>query len=423
MTGTDIAVVGNGAIGTSIAFELARRGHRVTLIGEAGRPFAASAAAGAMLGCFGEVTSSMLATEDGRAKLAVDHDATALWPAWDADLAAASGDGGSLYAARGTTVVLNTMGTAAVDSANFRAIETALREYDEPYESVDPADLDWFAPDELARSLCALHIPGEHAVDADRLLSTLTRAFTAAGGTIIDGSARQVEVSGDRVTGVRLAGGDVIAAGAVVVAAGVRSLTLLDEVAELRRTIPPMVSGYGVSVLLEVADGTRPTSVLRTPNRAFACGVHCSPRPDGILYVGGTNVITAHPRRTATIRDLQFLLESAVDQLQVRLPEAGLTAVQVGNRPVPADGYPLIGPAGVSGLWLATGTYRDGLHQSPLIARYLAGLIETGKADDERLARFTPIRGPLSAGTREQVLDTTVEHMLASGYETRWRVT
>jgi hypothetical protein len=105
------------------------------------------------------------------------------------------------------------------------------------------------------------------------------------------------------------------------------------------------------------------------------------------------------------------------------LPEASVLAVQVGNRPVPADGSPLIGPVGIEGVWLATGTYRDGLHQSPLLAKHVAGLIEDGREVVPELAAFTPERPPVCVGARDEIVTATVDQMMASGYEQRWRVT
>ena len=422
-TFADVVVVGNGSIGLSIAYEMARRGHKVSLLGEASRPYAASAAAGAMLGCFGEVTTSLVASPSGRAKLEADYRAREEWPEWDSDLSAGSGDPRSLLTRSGTYVILNSIGTSAVDSGNFRAIIEALRKYDEPYELIDAEQIPWLKPDELARSFQAISIPHEHAVDAARLLTKLDKSFRQAGGRVVDAAASSVVFKSGRAVGVRTTGGELVSSDGVVIAAGVRSLELLDGIEEIRRMIPPIVSGYGVSALMETKGGNLPPAVIRTPNRAFACGLHCIPRGDGVLYVGGTNVLTDMPRSSATVRDLQFLLECAVDQLYSGLPEAGIRAVQVGNRPVPADGFPLIGSPGVDNLWLATGTYRDGLHQSPLIAKALVGLIEGAPDKFEFLSDFTPVRKPLATGSRQDIVEATVDQMMASGYETRWRLT
>lgn len=96
--------------------------------------------------------------------------------------------------------------------------------------------------------------------------------------------------------------------------------------------------------------------------------------------------------------------------------------MQVGNRPIPADGFPLIGPTGIDGLFLATGTYRDGLHQSPLIAGHVAGLVEGSEGHWSFLRDFEPVRAPLATGDRASVVETTVEHMMATGWEYRWNV-
>lgn len=418
----DVVVVGNGAVGASIAFELSRRGFGVTRVGRSDRPYAASRAAGAMLGCFGEVTTSLLESDHGRAKLDMDHQARRYWEQWDRDLSENSGDEASLFTAQGTFVLLNTMGSAPVDSGNMHAIEAALGEYSEPYETVDPEELDWLAPNDLSRSLRGLWIPGEHAVDSHRLLAKLDQSLVRLGGRIVDGQVRRLSVAGGRVVGVELESGDVLNAEHVVIAAGAQSLTLLDGLEDVRRRIPPMVSGYGVSALVETEDRALPSSVIRTPNRAFACGLHCVPRADGVLYLGATNIISREPRQFAAVGDLQFLLGCAVDQLHTNLAEAALLSVQVGNRPVPADGFPLLGSAGVEGLWLATGTYRDGLHQSPLLARHLASQLEGKGGEYDFLSSFAPVRAPLATGTREQIVRTTVDHMMATGYEHKWNV-
>lgn len=417
-----VVVVGNGAVGSAIALELVRRGHGVTRLGERSRPAAASTAAGAMLGCFGEVTTGLLASEHGRAKLAMDMEARHYWPAWDGQLAEDSGDAASLYTAHGTTVILNTAGSRVVDDGNYAAIIHALEENAEPFETVDPGDIDWLAPNDLVRPLQALHIPSEHSVDVARLMQKSDAALENRGGTIDEREARRLIVSSGKVTGVELVDGSVLSADAVVVAGGARSLGLLDVVPEIAVKVPPMVSGYGVSLLVEPEDRPLPTSVVRTPNRAFACGLHAVPRDASTLYLGATNIISAEPRSHAAVGDIQFLMGCAVDQIHTNLSEASVLSVQVGNRPVPADGFPLIGEAGVEGLLIATGTYRDGLHQSPLVAEYLADVLEGRSTDRPYLAQFGPVRPPLQTGTRESVVASAAEQMMATGWEYRWNV-
>ncbi|WP_416985414.1 NAD(P)/FAD-dependent oxidoreductase [Streptomyces sp. T028] len=419
----DVIVIGNGALGSSIAFELARRGTNVARVGGSARRHAASTAAGAMLGCFGEVTEPLMSTEHGRSKLSLDHQARRLWADWLLALSEYSGCESELITADGTFVFLNSVGTAAIDTTNFAVIEAALNQYDEPYESVDAESIDWMRPNELFRPLRALYMPQEHAINTARLFEKLDAALLKAGGTIVEDHVTSLVVEGDSVTGVVLANGQTLSAGQVVVAAGAQSVDLLADLEDVHRRIPPMVSGYGVSALVRTKDRSLPRSVLRTPNRALACGLHCVPRADGVLYLGATNIISDTPREHADLKDLKFLVDCSIDQLHTDLEEAALVNVQVGNRPIPADGYPLFGATGVAGLWMASGTYRDGLHQSPLLAREMADMLESGVGRTAELRAFAPVRAPLAPGTREQVVSSAVSHMVATGYERKWNIT
>ncbi|WP_176738382.1 NAD(P)/FAD-dependent oxidoreductase [Micromonospora pallida] len=415
-------VVGNGVIGSSIAFELSRRGVSVARIGEPNRKYAASMASGAMLGCFGEVTTSLLATDHGRAKLSIDYEARGMWSDWGAALADASGDETGLITSQGTVVLLNSTGSKAIDTGNFQAIESTLKAYDEPYERVDPQTDPWLEPNDLHRSLLGLYIPNEHSVDSSLLMAKLDAALVNRSGTIVDGRARGLVTEGYRTTGVLLEDGSVVGADTVIIAAGSTSNDLLDAFEDIKQRVPFMVNGYGVSALVETGDGRLPESVMRTPNRAFACGLHCVPRSDGTLYLGATNIISREPRQYALLSDFKFLIECAMDQLHTNLDDASLLKVQVGNRPIPVDGFPLFGKVdGVANLWMATGTYRDGLHQSPLLAQQMADMLG-GKEAHSSLRDFVPVRPPLSSGTREEIVETTVTHTLGTGWEMKWNV-
>lgn len=416
----EVVVVGNGSLGLSLGLVLARRGLDVAVIGEAARPFAASAAAGAMNGCFGEVTPGLMKSAFGRLKLAMDVRAMHLWDEWERLLVEES-DEDAIRSADGTVVILNSIGVPEIDSAGYASIRQALEEFDEPYEDLDAAEVEWLKPDPAARPLRAMLIPGEHAVDAPALLRALTVAFTRAGGTLVDASASEVLVDGDRVDGVQLQSGPRISSPVVVVAAGSASHGLLRGVPEdIRNRIPAIVSGQGVALVIDTEDGTQPRTVIRTPNRAFACGLHVVPRGPGRIYVGATNDLMPEPQRKAQLGDLALLM-GCTRQMHTDLVNGRIEQILVGNRPVPLDGFPLVGEAGVDGLWMLSGTYRDGLHQSPLLARELAARI-LGLPHDPDLDVFAPVRMPIQSLTREDCVETAVRHTLAVGYEHDWRI-
>ncbi|PCG85251.1 modification methylase [Streptomyces sp. WZ.A104] len=420
-TGHDVVVVGNGSLGSSLAVELALRGASVALVGPAKRPYAASTAAGAMLGCFGEVTTSLLAHPYGQAKFDLDLKAKDVWPGWLETLADGTGDGSDLITAKGTTVLLNTVGTGPIDTENYTAIQQALDKHGEAYESVDPADVGWLDPDPNSRPLRAMHIPGEHAVDSGRLLHRLDATARRLGVSFLDHRAVSVVRDGDRARGVILDDGTVVRGSTVVLAGGVGSQELVDSVDRLGDCIPRLVAGYGVSAVVTTQDGTQPDAVIRTPNRAFACGLHVVPRGTARVYIGATNIINPRPLADPVMRDLLFLLECSHRQIRRDLWSSSVVGVQVGNRPVSLDGFPLLGETPLSGLWMMTGTYRDGLFLSPLLAREFAARLH-GETPELDLDLFVPERRPLQGASREETIRTTVEHMLATGYEHHWNI-
>lgn len=317
--------------------------------------------------------------------------------------------------------MLNAVGLPELDTRNYRAIRDSLVEYGENFEDVDPEAIDWLDAEPTARPLRAMFLPDEHAVNATELVLRLEKAFLAAGGVLIAERAIRVDHAHGRVRGIALESGTVLRTGKTVLAAGAFSQDVLDTVPEQAVRIPRLVSGYGVSALVDTADGTGPPSVIRTPNRAFACGLHVVPRPHGQVYVGATNIISMQPRETPLISDVLFLLDCGNRQVRRGLADSGLRRIQVGNRPVSLDGMPLIGETGLSGLWMMTGTYRDGLTLSPLLAREMAALLLEEEATVD-LEPFRPVRPPVQPAGREEVVEATVQHMLATGYESDWDV-
>lgn len=408
-------------LGLSLALTLIRQKVRVALVGETHRPWAASTAAGAMLGCFGEVTTTLLKSEYGRTKLEFAVRARKQWDDWLVNLAKDAGDA-DIFVADGTVVILNTVGVPGIDDANFVAIRGALHHYKEPFEDIDPAEVEWLDPEPDARPLRAIYIPNEHAVNTAGLLERLERAFVRLDGTLITEAAVQLKHDRGRIEGLTLGSGEELTTNCVVLAAGVRSQGLLDTVPDVAARIPRLISGYGVSALIRTEDASTPRNVIRTPNRAFACGLHIVPRQKGTeVYVGATNIISPEPLDTPAVRDVLFLLECATRQVRRNLSISGLHRVQVGNRPVALDGFPLLGQTDLDGLWLMTGTYRDGLHLSPFPAREMAKRIQ-GEQPDADLSMFQPVRAPIQPVSRKEVVETAVTHMLATGYEYGWNI-
>ena len=163
----DVVVVGNGVLGSSIAFELMRRNPQanISLIGPSERDGSASTAAAAMHGACSEMTARGLANPLMQLRLDISLEAAASWPEWLEEiqhqlrmLAPRSRVAPDLNrgAQQGTFVVLNSVG-GNVDSDNFFAIENAAASRKVPCERVDPRNVPGVRPVEACRPLATPH--------------------------------------------------------------------------------------------------------------------------------------------------------------------------------------------------------------------------------------------------------------------------
>ena len=364
-----MVVVGGGVIGCALARELAREGRSVLVLERDEPGTHASWAAAGML-------SPLAEADRPGAFLDLLRDSGRLHPALASALLDETGidvryrDDGSLFVARtGETLARLEHRHAWQSRAGFAV------------ERLAPSDAIRLEPSLSAEVRGALRFPEDHQVDNRLLSRALWRAAERAGARFALGTeVRGVMVEGGRATGVELAGGERVAAGAVVVAAG----SWAGRLAGLPRPLP-------------VAPVLGQLLALRTDPPAFRHVVHSErvylvPRGDGRLIVGAT-VERVGFREGVTPRGMLSLLEPAIE-LAPGLAEATLVESWSGLRPGTPDDLPILGAdPEVAGLHYATGHYRNGILLAPVTAELLAG--ELRGEPDPRLApfsigRFTP---------------------------------
>lgn len=413
----DVCIIGNGVLGLSAARALTLEdpGLRVAVVGPAARLCGATPAAGAMLGCFGEVTQKLTRSSFGRVKIDLAVKSTAMWPGWLESINSELPAELHLKPTMGTFIINNNK-SGAIEDTNYAAILQVLDEYEAQWETVVPAEIPGIDAADDGRSLRGIFVPGEGAIDSGRLLAALTEVNRRrATITLYDDTVANLDLDEQQVHGVMLESSATrIDAGVVILAAGIATQPLLDQHPWLACRIPRVFAGGGTSLVIDTDQPICPHTV-RTPNRAFACGLHQVPRGKQRAYIGATNHLTLRPFERANVSDMYFLLECAMEQINQGYQSARLVSWQAGNRPVPVDGCPIIGKSSVDGLWLLTGTYRDGLHLSPLLSQSLAHELHTGLPLFHH--PFTPERKPLPLYSRDEAIDAAVAHYAAVGYE------
>ncbi|MGW5115812.1 FAD-dependent oxidoreductase [Streptomyces noursei] len=182
--------------------------------------------------------------------------------------------------------------------------------------------------------------------------------------------------------------------------------------------MPPLFHGAGSALLTRRPQPDGATQVIRTPNRAASCGVHLVPLPvTGEHYLGATNFITSWLPAGPAVGSAETLIHALREEIDGTLAASQLTGWLWGRRLISLVCFPLIGPCSVAGLLFATGTYRDGFHCSPVIARHLADHVLTPGPPGRRLAWFTPERAPVETMTVAQSITETAAHAAETAHE------
>jgi glycine oxidase len=239
-----------------------------------------------------------------------------------------------------------------------------------------------------------LEAPDDHSVDPRLAVLALRRACELAGVEIAEHASVAtplLDVSRERVEGVRLEDGSTRAAQQVVLATGAWSALLDGLPAHLRAPVRP-VKGQ----ILRLRDPAGP-GLLR---RAVRCqGAYLVPRDDG-RYALGATVEERGFELGATAGAVYELLREA-HELVPGISELFLEEVCVGLRPGTPDNAPIVGRAACEGLIWATGHYRNGILLTPLTAELVAGLLAGAPADP--ILRVCDPGRFTSAGTPEAV--------------------
>jgi glycine oxidase len=371
--GVDVVVVGGGVIGLSSAWRLAQRGAAVTVV-DADPSAAASDVAAGMLA---PVTEARLGEEP---LLALNRASWARWPGFAAEVAEAAGRPVG-YRADGTLVVaLDADDRAVLDelAARHRLMGldvTPLRGREA--RSLEPG----LAPGTRAGLLAA----SERSVDPPALVTALRLAARAAGATLVEGTVERVVVDGDRATGVALAGGTVVPAATVVLAAGCASGSVAGVPDAARPPVRP-VKGQILTLRQDPAD---PLVSRTVRGLVRGSSIYLVPRDDGRLVVGATVEERGWDRR-ATAGGAYELLRDAL-ALVPGLDDAELVAVRTGLRPGSPDDLPMVGRSVVDGLVVATGHHRNGILLTPVTAEAVAAAV-TGETVPPEVAPCDPRR-------------------------------
>ena len=328
-----VRVLGAGIIGLSVADELLRRGHDVTVVDPAPGTGASYAAAG-MLSPSSEVWYGETELLD------LGLRSLARWPAYAARLGVPLATAGTLLVGR--------------DQCDLHPVSRQLEllaAHGVDVELLGPREVLALEPTLTARVTGGALLPADHSVDPRAVVGALlqrvpvsaTAAGTDADVTVIATGARLPTPYSSLVRGVR-----------------------------------------GEIVRAHLADGPRVTV------RGWVRGepVYVVPRASGEIVIGATSEDHDGPPRV-TVGGVGRLLEAA-RELVPALDRAEFREAVARDRPGTPDNLPLVGPV-EDGVVLAAGLYRHGVLLAPLTAQLVADHLETGRVEPALDPRRLPV--------------------------------
>jgi glycine oxidase len=369
----DLAVLGGGIVGLSVAWRARLLGMSVVLLEREVLGGGATHVAAGMLAPVAEVEFG----EVGRRVLELGVRSAGMWADFAAELEQASGVDVGLRRT-GTLVVARDDDEARElerqltfrESLGLRALRLRGSEAREREPSLAPT------------VRLALEAPDDHSVDPRRVVAALRRACELEGVLVCE--HRQVhglelDVDSKRVVGVRVSrewAGDVVASGSAdgdfLEDGACESIYARDVVVAMGAWsggLAGLPEGAGVPVrpvkgqIMRLCDPTGPGLLERIVRFE---GGYLVPRGDG-RYVLGATMEERGFEPQATAGGVYELLRDA-HELVPGVSELRIEELGVGYRPGTPDNAPVIGPGTLEGLTWATGHHRNGILLAPLTA-------------------------------------------------------
>lgn len=341
----DVAIIGAGIIGSSIAWELAQAKFRVAVFDRQQPGTEASWAAAGILSPAPESAAGFAMVPLGRASLAA-------YPQFVADIEEASGQNVG-FRPKGTLQAFFSR-DAARDLSTVIALHHGLGLPAEPLRIEEARELEPGLSDEVRAA--ALR-PDEACVDNRRLTSAIVLAAERAGAQFRCGlEVTSLIREANRCAGV-LAGGERIAAGTVVLAAGCFSAAIAG--AEQYAPVQP-ARGQMIAVR---------SPRLKIERVLWSERVYIVPRDDGRLLAGSTTEYVGF-KKELTAGGFDGILSAALEMVPA-LQDAVIDETWCGLRPDSPDHLPIIGATDIEGFLVATGHFRSGILLAPVTARLI----------------------------------------------------
>ena len=366
----DVAIIGGGIIGASIAFELAAEKIRVGIFDrqEPGRE--ASWAAAGMLSPAPDSSRDLPLVPFAKESLK-------LYPGYVEAIEETSGQS-CAYAREGAIELFFSSDAETECRARLRS----LSELGIAAEMISAEAARRTECAISASSTAALWLSEEGTVEPRRVIAALLTAARNRGVEIrSDCGITEILREGDRCTGV-IAAGEKISAAHVVLAAGCFSEQIAR--ADSHGPFAPTRPVRGQMIALRPANGAAGLRRVVRSERGYLV-----PRRDGRIVAGSTTEEAGFEKHV-TAGGLRKIVDGVVE-LCPELAGGQIVETWAGLRPGTPDDLPILGPSDLAGLWIATGHYRNGILLASATAKLIRGWIVSRNTEFD-VDAFSPTR-------------------------------
>jgi len=394
----DIAIIGNGIIGSMLAYQLVKNKYKKTcIVGPTERIGSASAAAGAMLNVFGEVDYDKSTDNYLEEKIKAGIKSQILWKEFKKKIK----NKNNIFCAD-NTIIFKSKNSTFLEKKCYEAIAKYAKLYG--VYSNNHSKLKQLKKNNKFKKIETFLIKGEGAVNSKKLFNFIDNEIIDK-IKIFNTNAKYIRKR-KNLFSIKLNDNQTIKAKKIILCAGSFSKKILKG-----SKLNILDLYYGVGSAFELNDTKKilfnkipNRTVLRSPNRGSTCGLHVVPRSENNYYLGAGSYISHEPNYSHRSGTLNYLLSSAEKEIFGNFTKVDCKPV-IGFRPFSFDGKPMIGPISKD-VFVATGTKRDGLTLSPLIVDFIMNWLKNNNYADKNFVKWLPNRDPISFG--DQLFSTEV---------------
>jgi glycine oxidase len=378
----DVAIIGGGIIGCSIALRLAQAKTKVTLLDRGEFGAEASGAAAGMIAPQGEMIEPAAFSE-------LCLKSRDLYPSFVSEIEELSGESVG-YRSDGALIV----GASEAESKELEEIHHVQTRRGLALERLSGDEARARVPGLAPEIRCGLFVAGDHWVDNERLGAALVKACQRLGVTLSPHSAvTQFNAKGDRIDSVEVraegAGtASTVSADKFILAAGCWSRELAAPLGMELSMLPCR------GQMIEFESASELGHVVRAGHHYLV------PRAGGRVLAGTTAEYTGF-EKAVTGAGLHSILEG-VARIAPLVKSLRFLRAWSGLRPDTRDHLPVLGLGEPRNLLFATGHFRNGILLGPVTAQLISELVLTGASslplDLYRPSRFFSQAGSTASG-------------------------